>query len=104
MTTAKQQLLRACEQTKDDPNTLIILFQTGDKYSDAPRPVQRAMTPDDLPADEYDAGYGGTEGPAMIAFSEKYVYISVQYDGAEWMEAIPRHPEYVTAPIPWPGG
>ncbi|MDO8630477.1 MAG: hypothetical protein Q7R41_08285, partial [Phycisphaerales bacterium] len=42
-------------------------------------------------------------GRPLIAFSERYVYIRVQYDGESWMDAIPRDPSSVTF-IPWPGG
>jgi hypothetical protein len=65
-------------------------------------PVELAFS--ELPAREYRTGFGGTEGPPFIAFSERYVYISVQYDGCEWIEAIPRHPESLGKTIPWPGG
>ncbi len=63
----------------------------------------KASHPNYLPHRLFDQGYGGTNGEPLIAFTKKYVYICVQYDGAEWMEAIPRHPEVVGNIIPWPG-
>lgn len=68
-------------------------------------PLQRG-TAAQLPSRGYDAGYGGTEGPEFIGFSDRFVYISVQYDGSESVEAIPRHPDVVEMldDIPWPGG
>lgn len=41
---------------------------------------------------EFDSGYGGTEGDAFTAWSEKYVYFPICYDGAEWVGKAPRNP------------
>lgn len=41
---------------------------------------------------EFDSGYGGAEGKDFTAWSEKYVYFPVCYDGAEWVERAPRNP------------
>ena len=90
MTTIKEQVRRALKDTEDTTDMLYCIC-AGERGSF-----------DNLPEQEYDEGYGGTRGPEFIAYSPKYVYISVQYDGAEWIEAIPRHPEYVDR-IPWPG-
>lgn len=38
------------------------------------------------------SGFGGTDGAAFTAWSEKYVYFPVQYDGAEWVARVPRDP------------
>jgi len=40
---------------------------------------------------EFDAGYGGSEGKTFTAWSEKYVYFPVVYDGAEWVGRAPRN-------------
>ena len=60
----------------------------------------------ELPEREFDAGYGGVRGDRVICFSERYVYIRGQYDGLEWVEAIPRSPESLLAfgGIPEPVG
>lgn len=41
----------------------------------------------------FDSGYGGHEGLEFTAWSERYVYFPVAYDGAEWVGRAPRHPE-----------
>lgn len=40
---------------------------------------------------DFDDGYGGTEGMVFTAWSEKYVYFPVCYDGAEWVGRAPRN-------------
>jgi len=42
---------------------------------------------------EFDAGYGSSEGPDVLAWTETRVYFPVVYDGAEWMESAPRNPQ-----------
>ncbi len=46
-------------------------------------------------------GTWGTE--VAMAFSARYIYVAATYDGGDWFEAIPRHPEGVTF-IPRLGG
>lgn len=41
---------------------------------------------------EFDSGFGGSCGKAFTAWSEKYVYFPVVYDGAEWVGRAPRNP------------
>ncbi len=59
---------------------------------------------DQLPGRKFDAGYGGIEGPVILAFSEKYVYVKGVYDGAEWIAPVPRNPDAVTGELPVIGG
>lgn len=40
----------------------------------------------------FDNGYGGTNGFSFTAWTEDRVYFPVQYDGAEWIESVPRIP------------
>ena len=40
----------------------------------------------------FNNGYGGSEGEPFTAWSEKYVYFPVVYDGAEWVGRAPRNP------------
>jgi len=40
---------------------------------------------------EFYGGYGGHEGKEFTAWSEKYVYFPVVYDGAEWVGRAPRN-------------
>ncbi len=42
--------------------------------------------------EEFDCGYGGSEGRPFTAWSEAYVYFPVVYDGAEWVGCAPRFP------------
>jgi hypothetical protein len=41
---------------------------------------------------KFDAGYGGSEGPPVLIWTEEYVYFPVVYDGAEWLDRAPRNP------------
>ena len=41
---------------------------------------------------EFDSGYGGTEGAPFTAWGEKRVYFPVCYDGSEWVGSAPRNP------------
>lgn len=40
----------------------------------------------------FDDNYGLPDGPSVLAWTEAYVYFPVEYDGAEWMGSVPRHP------------
>ena len=53
-----------------------------------------AYSPDEATFDiEFDPGYGLTEGPAMLAWTETRVYFPVAHDGSERVESAPRHPQ-----------
>lgn len=41
----------------------------------------------------FDDGYGGSEGPNILVWTERRVYFPVVYDGAEWMASAPRNPQ-----------
>ena len=41
---------------------------------------------------KFDSGYGLVNGKSFTAWSEKRVYFPVCYDGAEWVESVPRNP------------
>lgn len=41
---------------------------------------------------EFNDGYGNYEGKPFTAWSEKYVYFPVGYDGAAWAGRAPRNP------------
>ena len=43
--------------------------------------------------EEFDSGYGGTEGAPFTAWSAKTVYFPICYDGAEWVGSVSRHPD-----------
>jgi len=40
---------------------------------------------------EFDNGFGGVEGLPSTAWSERYVYFPICYDGAEWVGRAPRN-------------
>lgn len=40
----------------------------------------------------FDNSYGTTNGPSVLAWTEKNVYFPAVYDGAEWIESAPRNP------------
>lgn len=42
---------------------------------------------------EFDSGYGCTEGAPFTAWSAKTVYFPICYDGAEWVGSVSRHPD-----------
>ena len=41
----------------------------------------------------FDDGYGGSNGPHVLAWTEANVYFPVVYDGAEWIGSAPRDPQ-----------
>lgn len=41
---------------------------------------------------EFYTGYGTGEGKPFTAWTPKYVYFPVVYDGAEWVGSAPRNP------------
>lgn len=52
-----------------------------------------AVAPDEATLDvEFDDGYGGSNGPAVLVWTETHVYFPVVYDGAEWLDSAPRNP------------
>ena len=106
MTTAQEQLRDAVENNGEKVEDLLICFYEGPvdySYDGPPIPITECSF-EELPTRKFNPGYGGVEGETVIAFSERYVYIKGCYDGQEWMEAIPRHPEVVSNGIPIVGG
>jgi hypothetical protein len=41
---------------------------------------------------EFYTGYGGADGTPFLLWTKKYIYFPAIYDGAEWVERIPRDP------------
>jgi hypothetical protein len=53
-----------------------------------------AVAPNDPTLDvEFDDGYGGSEGPDVLIWTETRVYFPVVYDGSEWLSSAPRNPQ-----------
>ena len=40
----------------------------------------------------FDSGFGGVEGEPFTAWSEEWVYFPTEYDGAERVARVRRHP------------
>lgn len=107
MATRKSQLIEALEDNKETIQDVMEVFWQEYIVNERGYPDYGEIkhgTFNDLPEKNFHAGYGGINGEPCIAFTEKFVYISIQYDGFEWMEAIPRNPDSVGKSIPWPGG
>jgi hypothetical protein len=47
---------------------------------------------------EFDCGFGTTNGEPFTAWSDKWVYFPIVYDGAEWVGSAPRNPCEVAMP------
>ena len=112
MITIKHLVLEALEKTGEKPDNLVCFYQEAEGHDWAewlsggpvdPKTIHRCSF-SELPEREYSDSFGGPDGPAFIGFSDRYVYISEQYDGTESVQPIPRNPEDVGAFIPWPGG
>lgn len=52
--------------------------------------------PDSVLDREFSDGYGGTNSPSLVAWAAYYVIFSVCYDGAEWLNYVPRRPNAET--------
>lgn len=107
MDTTKNQVKEAVERVDDDVNKLTCFYQNhqGQPYYREENILPTIMCKfDELPEREFHDGFGGTEGEPVIAFSDNYIYVKVYYDGAEHVQAVPRHPENIKGNIPWYGG
>ena len=52
-----------------------------------------SIAPKDLDLDrKFDDGYGGSEGKPFTIWTHNRVYFPVVYDGAEWVDSVPRNP------------
>lgn len=90
-----QALMRgAIEAAKDDESTVECYYRNVKDLNEQVGPVIRC-TVAELPQRTFNDGFGLEEGEAIIAFSPRYVYVKGVYDGSEWIEAIPRHPDYI---------
>lgn len=61
---------------------------SGDEWATV---ISSTLTYEDLDQ-EFDDGYGGSEGCPFTLWTEKYVYFPVVYDGSEWVGWVPRNP------------
>lgn len=81
MANTKGQLMRALVEG-DDPDGLVCFYQNSEgeprSWGRGGPPVLRCSF-SELPERVFDASWGGTEGEPCIAFSDRYVYIKIQY-------------------------
>lgn len=57
-----------------------------------PGPLLAVSPNEDVFNERFDAGFGGTNGPQFLAWTEQRVYFPVNYDGAESAGSAPRNP------------
>jgi len=53
--------------------------------------IANTLTEEELNREFY-SGYGGEEGVRFTAWTQNYVLFPACYDGAEWVESVPRYP------------
>ena len=76
----------------DDMTTWRKEFEHARKADEDTSPVV-AVAPNEEALDvEFDAGYGGTDGPPVLIWTEQRVYFPDSYDGSEWIGSAPRNP------------
>jgi hypothetical protein len=51
-----------------------------------------ADAPAELLDEKFDDSWGTAEARPFVAWSERWVYFPVTYDGAEWVSKVPRNP------------
>lgn len=61
----------------------------GEEFADI---EQNTMTEEEM-AEEFDSGYGGTNGTPFTVWTKNTVYFPVCYDGAEWVGSVSRNPD-----------
>lgn len=61
---------------------------SGDSWQDV---EFNSMTQEQMEKEFYD-GYGAIEGCAFGIWTKNFVYFPAVYDGAEWVDWIPRNP------------
>lgn len=76
-TTWRTQLQKLCQNTGD--SLLDIQFECEDL--------------DLLLDSEFDCGFGAAEGEPFVAWSQNWVYFSRDYDGADYIDCVPRNPK-----------
>lgn len=47
---------------------------------------------------KFDDGFGSAKGVPFLLWTAKRVYFPVVYDGAEWVESVPRNPDFNEKP------
>jgi len=97
MTTLREWFDHFTEATGEVPQHIVFGFVWDDDADRWPAiVVDEVLAFADVPAKALDArfddSYGGTEAPNFAAWSENFVLFCDQYDGAESICWVPRHP------------
>ena len=66
-----------------------VLKENGESWDDV---EANTMTEQDMKK-KFDTGFGGTEGCPFTVWTKNSVYFPLQYDGAEWVGRVSRHPD-----------
>lgn len=100
MTTIKQELRSAVERNNDTLENIVCFWQPSPNYSFFHAGTEHRLHNKEtrcdynhLPTEEYDPGYGLQEGPTLRAYTARYVYYTMEYDGSEYVTSILRNPE-----------
>ena len=64
------------------------LAENGETWAD----VEAHTLTDEQLDKKFDHGYGGTEGAPFTLWTKNNVYFPGCYDGAEWVQSVPRNP------------
>lgn len=66
-----------------------------------PEPIEELWN---LLKEKFNSGYGGVEGANFVIITKNWVYFPCCYDGAEWVERVPRNPNDDFIPEHFGGG
>jgi len=85
------------EATDEEPTHVVFGHQYWSLAEKWPEVVSNALVPmeelpDSLLDREFDDGFGGNNSPDLCAWSTSWVLFSDNYDGAESLCYVPRHP------------
>lgn len=86
--TGRQHLIRGLEQHGETLEDIVSIVY-GAKTWGPPGPDDPEQYFKMVPI---DSGYGGFEGATFTAWTTSRVYFWVEYDGAQWVDSVPRNP------------
>lgn len=65
---------------------------------------KKQISLNELLEEKFDAGYGSANGKSFVIITKNWVYFPVVYDGAEWVDRVPRNPNEKFIPKHFGGG
>ena len=98
MTSWREQIslsMKEVSDSWDNASTLAYNSKPGDDYMDGNQVIGRAWDHPEAAKildKRFDDDYGGCRGHSFILYTENYIYASGEYDGAEYVIRLPRHP------------